>query len=240
MDVETTVSLSPAEVDVVCVAPREKARAPSHIWTDRQMGVSCLSCRAMRRRSGTSIEKMPRTNSKAEVAVATEIALLRVRRQFSPWLFETSGRCHSIMPSLFILFIQCWKFNSFYSIINEWPQCRPTIPLCRKNAQKYRRRHFWAQAALKLKVSSEVHISTNVLRSSVKQNPERPVKKRSGNNTARELKVLENSLDFFFFGPQGPLSRARQAKVVVSQASPFSSPWIVHKLGATVQVSRTC
>ena len=32
--------------------------------------------------------------------------LLRFCRHFSPWLFETSGRCHSIMPSLFILFIQ--------------------------------------------------------------------------------------------------------------------------------------
>ena len=35
------------------------------------------------------------------------IVLLRCRRHFSPWLFETGGRCHSNMPSLFILFIQC-------------------------------------------------------------------------------------------------------------------------------------
>ena len=31
--------------------------------------------------------------------------------------------------------------------------------------------------------------------------------KTSGNNTAGELNVLENSLDFFFLGPQGPLRR---------------------------------
>ena len=29
----------------------------------------------------------------------------------------------SIIPSLFILFIQYWKFNSFYSIISEWAPC---------------------------------------------------------------------------------------------------------------------
>ena len=34
---------------------------------------SCLSRRATRQRSYTSIEKMPRTNSKAEVVVAAEI-----------------------------------------------------------------------------------------------------------------------------------------------------------------------
>ena len=34
-----------------------------------------------------------------------------VSSPFSPWLFETSGRCHSIMPSLFILFIYCWKIQ---------------------------------------------------------------------------------------------------------------------------------
>ena len=38
---------------------------------------------------------------------AAEIVQLRFRRHFSTWLFETSGWCHSIMPSLFILFIQC-------------------------------------------------------------------------------------------------------------------------------------
>ena len=46
MDVEPTVSLSlslslslSCRRRRVCVAPREKARAPSHIWTDEEMGV---------------------------------------------------------------------------------------------------------------------------------------------------------------------------------------------------------
>ena len=40
MDVEPTVSLSLSSVGVVvvCVAPREKARALSHIWTDEETG----------------------------------------------------------------------------------------------------------------------------------------------------------------------------------------------------------
>ena len=93
---------------------------------------------------------------------------------------------------------------------------------------------------MKLKVSSEVHISANVLRSSAKRNPQRPVKKTSGNNTAGELKVLENSLDIFFLGPQGPPRRpAKPHTVVVLQASSFSSSRFVHKLNATVKASRT-
>ena len=39
MDVEPTVCLSPADIDVVCVAPKKKARALSHIWTDEETGV---------------------------------------------------------------------------------------------------------------------------------------------------------------------------------------------------------
>ena len=110
-----SLSLSPADVDVF-VLLQERKREPRVIsGRTRRWVFSCLSCRATRRRPGTSIEKMPRTNSKAEVAVAAEIALLRFRRHFSPWLFETSGRCHSIMPSLFILFIQCWKIQFILS-----------------------------------------------------------------------------------------------------------------------------
>ena len=59
------------------------------------------------------------------------------------------------------------------------------------------------------------------------------MKKTSGNNTAGELKVLENSLSFFFLRPTS------QATVVVSQASSFSSSRFVHKLNATVKASRT-
>ena len=83
-------------------------------------------------------------------------------------------------------------------------QCGPAIGLCRKML-RIAVGGIFEQAALPLKVSSEVHTSTNVLRSSEKRNPQRPVKKRSGNNTAGELKVLENSLDFFSLRPQGPL-----------------------------------
>ena len=94
----------------------------------------CLSCRATRRRSGTSIEWSWKDaddeghggNRRAHESKGLRrdsSQLLRFRRHFSPWLFETSGLCHSIMPSLFILFIQCWKFNSFYSKVNEWPRC---------------------------------------------------------------------------------------------------------------------
>ena len=39
MDVEPTVCLSPADADVVCVAPKKKARGLSHIWTDEDAGV---------------------------------------------------------------------------------------------------------------------------------------------------------------------------------------------------------
>ena len=39
MDVEPTVCLSPADVDVVCVPTKKKARALSHIWTDEDAGV---------------------------------------------------------------------------------------------------------------------------------------------------------------------------------------------------------
>ena len=40
MDVEPTVSLSlSCRCRRVCVAPREKARAPTHSWTDEEMGV---------------------------------------------------------------------------------------------------------------------------------------------------------------------------------------------------------
>ena len=56
--------------------------------------------------------------------------------------------------------------------------------LVKKYAQNSCRRHFWAQACLQLKVSSEVYIATNVLRSSAKRNPHRPVQKIFGNNTA--------------------------------------------------------
>ena len=40
MDVEPTVCLSTADVDVVCVAPKKKARlAPGYIWMDEETGV---------------------------------------------------------------------------------------------------------------------------------------------------------------------------------------------------------
>ena len=39
MDVEPTVCLSPADVEVVWVAPKKKPRAPSHVWTDEETGV---------------------------------------------------------------------------------------------------------------------------------------------------------------------------------------------------------
>ena len=39
MDIEPMVFLSPADVEVVCVAPKKKPRAPSHIWTDEETGV---------------------------------------------------------------------------------------------------------------------------------------------------------------------------------------------------------
>ena len=51
-------------------------------------------------------------------------------------------------------------------------------------------------------------------------------KKTSGNNTAGELKVLENSLDFFFLGPQGPLRRP--AKPQLS----FRKLWLSPLLGS--------
>ena len=78
----------------------------------------------------------------------------------------------------------------------------------------------------------------NVLRSSAKRNPQRPVKKRSGNNTAGELKVLENSLDFFSPGPQGPLRRPakpqlsfRKLRLSPLQGSFTSSMWLSRRLG---------
>ena len=43
LHVEPMVSLSPADVGVACVAPKKKARAPSHIWTDEETGVFFLS-----------------------------------------------------------------------------------------------------------------------------------------------------------------------------------------------------
>ena len=55
MDVEPTVCLSTANVDVVCVAPKKKARVSPGLYLYRR-GDGCfffLSCRATRRRSGT-------------------------------------------------------------------------------------------------------------------------------------------------------------------------------------------
>ena len=97
MGFEPTVCLSPADVDVVCVARKKTLRAPrapSHIWTDEETIVFL----SLMQGDETFNE------AEAEVAVAAEIALLRFRRHFSPWLFEKSGQCHSIMPSLFIPF----------------------------------------------------------------------------------------------------------------------------------------
>ena len=44
IDVEPTVCLSPADVEVVCVAPKKRnlPRTPSHIWMDEETGVSWL------------------------------------------------------------------------------------------------------------------------------------------------------------------------------------------------------
>ena len=123
MDVEPTVCLSPADVAVICVAPKKKARAPGYIWTDEETGFFLSLMQG-----GETIgyfnrmklklkkkKKMPRTKAMKEIAGLMRAKgfqrdssqLLRFHRHFSPWLFETSGRCHSIMPSLFIPFIHC-------------------------------------------------------------------------------------------------------------------------------------
>ena len=53
MDFEPTVCHSPADVDVVCVAPKKKLRAPSHIWTDEETcgRLSFLNCPQLQRSS---------------------------------------------------------------------------------------------------------------------------------------------------------------------------------------------
>ena len=58
MDVEPTACLSPADVDVVRVAPKKKERAPSLIWTDEKTGVFFFVSHAGRRGDDrvTSIE----------------------------------------------------------------------------------------------------------------------------------------------------------------------------------------
>ena len=83
----------------------------------------------------------------------------------------------------------------------------PTVQAShRKYARICRWRHFWALAALWLKVSGAVHVSTNAIRFTAKGNPQNKWKRGLG--TTGELNVSDDELDFFFLWPHSP-SRSR-------------------------------
>ena len=86
-------------------------------------------------------------------------------------------------------------------------QCGPAIGLCRKMLRitvggifEHKPLFNWRYPVR----STYLRMFSVPQRSGIHQDRR---KKTSGNNTAGELKVLENSLDFFFLGPQGPLRR---------------------------------
>ena len=100
----------------LCCSKRESESPESYL--DKETGVFFFVSHAGRR-DDDRVLVLPSNEAKKKCrgrrrrlhVVAAEIALLRFRRHFSPWLLGTSGRCHSIMPLLFILFIQCWKIQ---------------------------------------------------------------------------------------------------------------------------------
>ena len=72
MDVEPTVCLSPADAEVVCVAPKKKPRAPSHIWPDEETDVFLSLMQGDEMTIGyfnrMKLKKMPRTKATEEIA----------------------------------------------------------------------------------------------------------------------------------------------------------------------------
>ena len=72
MDIEPTVFLSPADVEVVCVAPKKKPRAPSHIWTDEETGVFLSLMQGdettLRYFNANEAEKMPRSKAMKKIS----------------------------------------------------------------------------------------------------------------------------------------------------------------------------
>ena len=138
MDVEPTVCLSPADVDIICVAPKKKVSAPSHIWTDKETGVflslmqgdeTTIGYFNRMKQKRFSQKKMPRTKAMEEI-----VGLMRAKgygffaifhHAYSRRVTGVIRLCH---PYLFYSF-KAEKFNSFYSKNNEWPHCpngRPT------------------------------------------------------------------------------------------------------------------
>ena len=117
-------SLSSLGVVVVCVAPREKARALSHIWTDEEAGVFLFLMQG----DETTIGDFNRKDAKDEFeGGGCGCRWNRAAAASSPFFYHGYSRgvagviqlCHRYSFYSF----NAEKFNSFYSIINEWPHC---------------------------------------------------------------------------------------------------------------------
>ena len=109
----------------VLLQKKKRELAPGYIWMDEETGVFLSLMQGDKTTIGY-FNWMKLKNKKKRCRGRRPWPLSALRkspgswkgfdrrdssRHFSPWLFETSGWCHSIMPSLFILFIQCWKIQ---------------------------------------------------------------------------------------------------------------------------------
>ena len=127
MDVEParslSLSLSPANVDVVCVtAPGEKARAPSHTWTDEETGFFLSLMQGDEMTIGyfnrIKLKKMPRMRTLWLPLKSRCCGFVAIfHHGYSRRVAGVIRLCHRYSFHSF----NAEKFNSFYSIINEWP-----------------------------------------------------------------------------------------------------------------------
>ena len=128
------VSLLPTSTSFVLLQKRKRELAPGYIWMDEETGVFLSLMQGDKTTIGYfNWMKLKNKKNKKRRCRGRRPLIMRKSpgswkgfdrrdssRHFSPWLFDTSGWCHSIMPSSFYSF-NAEKFNSFYSKINEWP-----------------------------------------------------------------------------------------------------------------------
>ena len=137
MDVEPTVCLSTADVDVVCVAPKKKARASPGLYLYRRGDGCFLSLMQCDETTIGYFNRMKLKNTKIiikkdagneghwgnrrahERASIGETAVAIFHHGYSRRVAGVIRFCHRYSFYSF----NAEKFNSFYSKINEWPQC---------------------------------------------------------------------------------------------------------------------